>query len=75
MGISPKKVGNQYLFLLDSNEKDLFLLRHILAESPFNVSFGSKGEAWGKVSESCGRNVCSLTDHLLFGPEGIPCKI
>lgn len=58
-------------FLDDSNLKDLWLVRYLLAERPYKAGYGSTIKAWEEIAIQLRDQKHPETGELLYGPKGL----
>ena len=68
-----KKEGNKFVFLENTNKRDLCLFREISVSLPFEAGFGTITSLWKDVAERIS-NVQEGVGELLFGEAGVSGK-
>jgi hypothetical protein len=61
-------------FLEDTNFKDLFFVRHVLAERPYKAGYGATIKAWDEIAVGLKDMKHPETGELLYGIKGIKGK-
>jgi hypothetical protein len=63
-----------YPVLEEDNFKDLYFVRHLLAERPYTAGFGSTIKAWEDISNPLRNLKHPVTGEVLYGSKGIKGK-